>query len=169
MLVSLICTILSLVSSWMIFKKMGKEGWEGIIPIYNFYVLCAELYGNGWKCLLLLIPFYNIYFGIKLYVDWAKGFNKSTGFAVGMLFLPFIFQLILAFSDTKYKDGSMENSTQDFVSKTVEKTKEMASGSIYLKDNNAIEKIEKLAELKDKGIITEEEYNEKRSELLKKI
>ena len=55
-MLSILCTIVSLVASWMIYKKMGREGWEGIIPIYSTYVLCQELYGNGWKCLLLLIP-----------------------------------------------------------------------------------------------------------------
>lgn len=38
--VSLICTILTLVASWMVYKKMGRQGWEGIVPIYNLYVLC---------------------------------------------------------------------------------------------------------------------------------
>ena len=62
MILSLIIGILTLVAEWMIFKKMGRQGWEGIVPFYNTYVLCQELYGNGWKFLLLLIPIYNIYF-----------------------------------------------------------------------------------------------------------
>ena len=45
-MLSILCTIVSLVASWMIYKKMGREGWEGIIPIYSTYVLCQELYGN---------------------------------------------------------------------------------------------------------------------------
>lgn len=53
MILSLIIGILTLVAEWMIFKKMGRQGWEGIVPIYNTYVLCQELYGNGWKFLLL--------------------------------------------------------------------------------------------------------------------
>ena len=56
MLLEIIGAILSMVGSWMIFKKMGRQGWEGIVPIYSTYVLCKVLYGNGWKCLLLLIP-----------------------------------------------------------------------------------------------------------------
>ena len=102
-MLSVIITIISLVASWKIFMKMGRKGWEGIIPVYSMYVLCKELYGKGWKCLLFLVPLYNIYFGIKLYIDWAKAFNKSTGFAIGMLFLPVVFMLILAFGDAQYK------------------------------------------------------------------
>ena len=41
-------------------------------------MLCQELYGNGWKFLLLLIPIYNIYFVIKMNIDWAKAFNPVS-------------------------------------------------------------------------------------------
>lgn len=57
-MIQIIAAILSMAGSWMVYKKMGRQGWEGIVPIYNTYVLCQELYGNGWKFLLLLIPFY---------------------------------------------------------------------------------------------------------------
>lgn len=77
MILELIIGILTLVAEWMIFKKMGRQGWEGIVPFYNTYVLCQELYGNGWKFLLLLIPIYNIYFVIKMNIDWAKAFNQG--------------------------------------------------------------------------------------------
>ena len=163
MLLSIICTVLSLVASWVIYKKMGREGWEGIIPFYNLYVLCAELYGNGWKCLFLLIPLYNIYFAIKLYIDWAKEFNKGVGFAIGMLLLPFIFQLILAFGDAQYKDGSKANQKSDFVSQAVEKTKTVAA-NIGAKDPT--EEVKKYKELLDMCAITEEEFEAKKKELL---
>ena len=35
MLLEIIGAILSMVGSWMIFKKMGRQGWEGIVPFYN--------------------------------------------------------------------------------------------------------------------------------------
>ena len=105
MILELIIGILTLVAEWMIFKKMGRQGWEGIVPFYNTYVLCQELYGNGWKFLLLLIPIYNIYFVIKMNIDWAKAFNQGVGFGIGLLLLPFIFQLILAFGGDQYRDG----------------------------------------------------------------
>lgn len=173
MIISLIVAVISLVTNWMIFKKMGRQGWEGVVPLYNNYILCEELYGNGWKFLCMLIPLYNIYFLIKLYIDWAYAFHKSTGFAMGMLFLPFIFQIILAFDNTaQYGDGSSANTAPDVLTRAVDKTRELATTTSTQKsqrDDNALEKIEKLAELKEKGIISEEEYNEKKAELLTKI
>lgn len=174
MLISIITTVVSLIASWMIYKKMGRQGWEGIIPFYNTYVLCEELYGNGWKFLLMLIPLYNIYFAIKLNLDYAYAFNKGTGFAVGMIFLPFIFQLILAFDENaQYRDGSKANTTPDALTRVTDKTKQITTSAASYKqvkrDENALEKIEKLSELKEKGIISDEEFNEKKADLLTKI
>ena len=129
MLLEIIGAILSMVGSWMIFKKMGRQGWEGIVPFYNTYVLCQELYGNGWKFLLLLIPFYNIYFAIKMMVDLAKAFNQGVGFAIGLLLLPFVFNLILAFGGAQYMDGSYTNTQPDMVENVVNKAKDAISGS----------------------------------------
>ena len=129
MILELIATILSLVGSWMVYKKMGRQGWEGIVPIYNTYVLCQELYGNGWKFLLLLIPFYNIYFGIKMMIDLAKAFNLGAGFGIGLLLLPFVFWLILAFGGAQYKDGSYTNTQPDMVEDVVSKAKDVVSGN----------------------------------------
>lgn len=71
MLLEIIGAILSMVGSWMIFKKMGRQGWEGIVPIYSTYVLCKVLYGNGWKFLLLLPFVFNLIlaFGGAQYMD----------------------------------------------------------------------------------------------------
>lgn len=129
MILSLIIGILTLVAEWMIFKKMGRQGWEGIVPFYNTYVLCQELYGNGWKFLLLLIPIYNIYFVIKMNIDWAKAFNQGVGFGIGLLLLPFIFQLILAFGGEQYRDGSYTNTQPDMVENVVNKAKDAVSGN----------------------------------------
>ena len=164
-MLGILCTILSLVAMWMIFKKMGREGWEGIIPIYNLYVLCEELYDNGWKFLLVFIPLFNIYFAIKLYIDLAKAFGKGVGFGIGMLFLPFIFQLLLAFGDAQYKDGIYANESDDFVTQAIEKTKEVATNITSTKPN-AADELKKYKELLDMGAITQEEYETKKNELL---
>ena len=112
----------------MIFKKMGRQGWERSVAINSTYVLCKVLYGTGWKFLLLLIPFYNIYFAIKLMVDLAKAFNQGVGFAIGLLLLPFVFNLILAFGGAQYMDGSFANTQPDMVEDVVNKARDAVSG-----------------------------------------
>lgn len=53
MILSLIIGILTLVAEWMIFKRMGRQGWEGIVPIYNTYVCvrsCTATAGSSFCC-----------------------------------------------------------------------------------------------------------------------
>ena len=99
-----IISIFALVVSWRLFQKMGRKGWEGIIPFYNTYVMFEVLYGNGWKFLLFLIPIYNIYLMFKTYIDLSKEFNQGAGFGVGLVFLYPIFAAILAFGKAEWQE-----------------------------------------------------------------
>ena len=101
--------VLSKIAWWKLFKKMGYKGWESLLPLYNDYLLFEELYGNGWKMLTLLIPFYNIYVLIKLNIDFVHSFNKGTGFIWGAILLPNVFYTILGLGDAQYLDGTKEN------------------------------------------------------------
>ena len=109
-------------------QEDGPPGLGGHRPHLRTYVLCKVLYGNGWKFLLLLIPFYNIYFAIKMMVDLAKAFNQGVGFAIGLLLLPFAFNLILAFGGAQYMDGSFANTQPDMVEDVVNKARDAVSG-----------------------------------------
>lgn len=86
---------MSIAGLWMIFVKAGRQGWESILPFYNLFILFKILYGEGTKAFLLLIPVYNIYIGIRMWVDLALFFGKSAGFAVGLLLMNPVFLLIL--------------------------------------------------------------------------
>ena len=101
-----IVLIIALVASWKLISKAGEPGWKCLIPIYNVYIMFKIVYGNGWKFLLLLIPIVNIVIAIKYVIDLAKVYGQSTLFGVGMIFVPFIFQLILAFGNSEY-EGSI--------------------------------------------------------------
>ena len=159
--------VIVLIANWFIFKKMGREGWEGIVPIYNLYVYCEELYGNGWKFLLILVPLYNIYFIIKMNIDIAQAFNKSSGFALGMLVFPYIFDMILGFSDAQYRDGSKANNSEDILSNVFSKAGDAVNS--VRKDDQALDKINQLKKMMEEGTITEEEYKAKKEELLKRL
>jgi len=94
--------IIIIVSNWKIFEKAGRKGWESLIPIYNVYVLLQIVGKPGWWLLLLFIPFINIIVAFYIIYLLAKSFGKGVGFALGLIFLGFIFYPILAFGDAKY-------------------------------------------------------------------
>ena len=115
-----IVIVLGIVGMWKIFEKAGEAGWKAIIPIYNTYIFCKIIKINFWILVLLvplvlgfisgLVPALSIL--SELYVlglsTWmmirlGKSFGKSTGFIVGLVLLTIIFELILAFDDSKYQ------------------------------------------------------------------
>ncbi len=103
MIVSLVILVVGIVAMWKIFSKAGKPGWHSIIPFLNMYDL-VEISGyNGWMFLLFFVPIANIVIIILSYVGLAKKFGKSTGFAIGLIFLSIIFECILAFGDAEYQ------------------------------------------------------------------
>ncbi len=116
-IITILYLVLVVFPCWLIFKKMGLQGWESLVPGYNLFKLFEKFFGNGWKFLLLMIPIYNIYLAIKFLLTFGKSFHKSTLFIVGMLFMPYIFLPLIAYSDDKYLDGSAAVTTEDFVTK----------------------------------------------------
>ncbi len=95
--------VFMIVSMWRVFEKAGQPGWAAIIPIYNIVVMLRIAKRPEWWVLLYFIPLVNIVVGIITYVGIAESFGKDGGFAVGMIFLPFIFFPILAFGEAKYQ------------------------------------------------------------------
>lgn len=101
-IVCLAIVIIGIVALAKIFKKAGKPGWHAIIPFLNWYDEFDLAWGNGILFLLMCIPGVNVVISIMLSLKLAKAFGKSTGFAVGLIFLPFIFMLILGFDKSQY-------------------------------------------------------------------
>jgi hypothetical protein len=124
MIFTLIYVVVLLASQWRVYQKMGRQGWEGIIPGYNLYILFDILYNAPMKFLTLLIPGYNIYVLVRFSIDLAHRFNKSSGFGVGMAFLAPIFWAILGFGPAQYLDGSQAVQGTDSISQFLDKTSE---------------------------------------------
>ena len=102
--------ILFLVSSvaglWGIFKKAGFQGWEILVPFYNFYIWLKIIKKPLWWYIFLLIPFINVFMILLMLVEICKCFQKySLGAqALGVLF-PFAYMPYLGFSSKeKYLD-----------------------------------------------------------------
>ena len=120
---SLLLGVAGIVACWLLFKKAGKPGWASIVPFYNVYTIFEITWGSGWRFLMLLIPIYNIVLGIQTCIKLAKAFGKSGGFAVGLIFLPSVFTMILGFDSSVYlgvpgKGGYQQSApNQDYVSR----------------------------------------------------
>lgn len=93
---------LILISFWKIYEKAGRKGWEGIIPIYNIYVMLQIVGKPGWWLIMYFIPIVNIVYAIWTYNMLSKSFGKDEGFTIGLVLLGIIFFPVLAFSDAHY-------------------------------------------------------------------
>ena len=102
-LIELALIVVILAGCWKVFTKAGQPGWASLIPIYNCYVLLKIVGRPAWWLILLLIPVVNFVIAILLCIDLAKSFGKTTGFAIGLLLLGFIFYPILGFGDAAYQ------------------------------------------------------------------
>jgi Family of unknown function (DUF5684) len=94
--------VFEIAALWRVFVKAGRPGWAAIIPFYNYYVLLKVVGRPGWWLILYFIPLVNIIVWIIVAIDLSKSFAKSTGFAVGLILLAFIFIPILGFGEASY-------------------------------------------------------------------
>ena len=99
-LVMLVFGLVMIAALWKLFTKAGEPGWAAIVPIYNMIVLLKISSMPWWWVLLMCIAQFIIPFKL------AANFGKGTGFAVGLLFLPFIFVPMLAFGSASYRPVS---------------------------------------------------------------
>ena len=105
-----------LIIAWKLYKKMGRKGWEGIIPIYDVYVLCREEGVNPWWILTVFVPPVFAIFLVILLVRLGEGFGKSTLFTVMITMFSPIFLAILAFDkQSKWDNSRINYASADFI------------------------------------------------------
>ncbi len=111
--------VLQIVAMWKIFTKCGVEGWKSIIPIYNYVVMLQIVGINPLWILAMFIPFVGSIAGLILTIAasirLARGFGKSDGFAVGLILLSFIFELILAFDKSTWNASKINFDSFSFL------------------------------------------------------
>ncbi len=115
-IICMAAVVLSIIATWRLFQKAGQPGWASIVPFYNGYVLYKITWGNGWMFFVLValsvlcgIPVLGALCAIAAVVIqcitmWklAEAFGEGIGFTLGLILLPFIFQMILAFGHYEY-------------------------------------------------------------------
>jgi|GEM_PF-989127 hypothetical protein len=55
-IISLIIVVMTLAGLWKAFEKAGRKGWEGIVPVYNQYVMLRLAGLSGWWIAAYLLP-----------------------------------------------------------------------------------------------------------------
>ena len=103
-LLGLLVAVIMIVAMWKVFSKARQPGWAAIVPIYNWIVWCKIVGRPLWWVVLAFLCAPIVI--IILSIDLAKSFGKGTGFAIGMIFLPFIFWPALAFGSATYQGPS---------------------------------------------------------------
>jgi len=89
---------------WRTLEKTGRWGGKCLIPVYNVQMILDIVNRPGWWILLLLLPPFNIFLAMVMWIDFAGLFGKGTWFAVG-LWCPLtnpLFMLILGLGDSEY-------------------------------------------------------------------
>lgn len=94
--------IISVIALWKVFNKAGEHGWWAFVPIVNAYKICKIADGNGFKCILYLIPIVNVIYYIIVNFRIAKSFGKGILFGLGLIFLNVLFVYILGFGSAEY-------------------------------------------------------------------
>ena len=102
-IIYLAIVVLVVAGWWKLFTKAGEAGWKAIIPIYDFLILLKIIGREWWWILLALIPIVNIVVWVVVSLDLAKSYGRGVGFAIGLMFLPFIFAPILGFGSATYQ------------------------------------------------------------------
>lgn len=118
----LVLVVIGLLLNYFLFKKLGLDGWRGLIPVYSSYLFIQTLTKSKKLALayiilafLSFIPILNYFFfifliAISVYTTFllAKGFGKGIVFTI-LLFTPIGFLLLgyLAFSKKAVFDESL--------------------------------------------------------------
>jgi len=93
--------------SWFnLFSKAGQAGWKALVPFFNIFVLTKILNKPIWWILIyLIIPVSWFLVAIQI----SKSFGKKITFALGLMFLPFVFYPILAFGKSQFGEIPIES------------------------------------------------------------
>jgi hypothetical protein len=97
-LIQLAIMVLYIVGTFKTFQKMGyDDAWWAIIPFLNFFFFAKVLDKSMVWGLLFFIPLVNLVLLFMVCDKVSKAFGKGIGYALGLLFLGWIFYPILGF------------------------------------------------------------------------
>lgn len=100
---SLVMSIIIMFGGNNIFKKASKGDKSANIPIMNLFVMLDVCDMSAFFGVLFFIPFANLIVFMIMGLKLGKVFNTGFGYKLGLIFMPFMFYPLLAYSDKQYK------------------------------------------------------------------
>lgn len=73
-----ILVFIAVIAQWMLYNKAGQPGYACLVPVWNVIVFIKIVGRPPGHIFYFLIPIYNIYFVIKVYVELCDSFGKHT-------------------------------------------------------------------------------------------
>lgn len=143
--VGLIVYAIMAASLWKIFKENGEQGYKAIVPLYNMYILMKLVSMPTWMLLLYFIPIVNLFALAFLSVRVANTFEKGAGFAIGLLFFPFIFYPLLALGLKKEEVVEIKEETEEKICPICGTALAKDATSCFVCGEDLNDKIEKLS------------------------
>ena len=86
-----------------IFKKAYKNENSAFIPVLNLFYMLEIGDISTFFGILFFVPFLNLLPLMLMGAGVGKNFKCTSGFKLGLIFLPIFFYPMLAFSDKSYK------------------------------------------------------------------
>ena len=88
-------------AKYMLFIKMGEEGWKSLIPFYNRYLLYKKCWNESYYFAALSMIICTVILGVSSYIIYTGGYGYSFGIVLGVLavitaMVPFVLNLILS-------------------------------------------------------------------------
>ena len=106
---------------------------------------------------------------LKLYIDLAHAFNQKTSFGVGLILANGIFMILLGFSSYQYQDGSKSITESDVISTAAYKLDNWLRSIKKSSGKDTISLLKELGELHAEGVIDDEIYEKKKTDLLRRL
>ena len=167
----------------------GKRIYRFLLPVvaYILFRIVAGAVDMTWSeretfaavqtIIYAIIAIFLLITVLKLNFDLAKTFGKSRSFGFGLLLVNNVFTFLLAFSDAARiyydKDGkaySAELKSDNVISGLIRKIDNLLRfENNTKKEKQVLDLLSELSELHTKGIVSDELFEAKKEELLKKI
>lgn len=103
--IMILMAFIGLVAQWKLFEKCNLPGYAALIPGYNVVIFLKILGRPAHHALLFLVPLYNLYFVVKVFVELCQSFGRNSMFDYTMVLLfngLYVLNLGLSY-DAKYR------------------------------------------------------------------